>query len=415
MSPRTVPWLAWSLGILCAVLLALSLLLLATNPSYPGVRVSNLVFPETVIAVSFSPLGVLIGTRHPENPVGWLFCAIGLFGGLDLFCGVYAAYALLAEHGSLPGGEVSAWIDSWVWIPVVALLAFATLLFPNGRLPSRRWRPFAWFVGVAAVGGIVTIALLPGPVSELGPIENPLGLERFNKAHDLVQALVEALWYPLIELMALASLFVRFRRAGGVERQQIKWVTYAAAVAVIGAILTYGGADATGARWAWMVGETLLVIGFGGLPIAIGFAVLKYRLYDIDLIINRTLVYGVLTGTLALVYFVGVATTQTIFRALTGQEQQPQLAVVISTLVIAALFMPLRRRIQSFIDRRFYRRKYDASKTLEAFSAKLRDETDLNALSNDLIGVVRETMQPAHISLWLRPDPASKQSREVEP
>jgi hypothetical protein len=334
---------------------------------------------------------------------------------LDLFCGVYAAYALLAEHGSLPGGEVSAWIDSWVWIPVVALLAFATLLFPNGRLPSRRWRPFAWFVGVAAVGGIVTIALLPGPVSELGPIENPLGLERFNKAHDLVQALVEALWYPLIELMALASLFVRFRRAGGVERQQIKWVTYAAAVAVIGAILTYGGADATGARWAWMVGETLLVIGFGGLPIAIGFAVLKYRLYDIDLIINRTLVYGVLTGTLALVYFVGVATTQTIFRALTGQEQQPQLAVVISTLVIAALFMPLRRRIQSFIDRRFYRRKYDASKTLEAFSAKLRDETDLNALSNDLIGVVRETMQPAHISLWLRPDPASKQSREVEP
>ncbi len=130
MSRRTAAWLAWSLGMLCAVLLALSLLLLATNPSYPGVRVSNLVFPETVIAVSFSPLGVLIATRHPKNPVGWLFCAIGLFGGLDLFCGVYAAYALLAEHGLLPGGEVSAWIDSWVWIPVVALLAFATLLFP---------------------------------------------------------------------------------------------------------------------------------------------------------------------------------------------------------------------------------------------------------------------------------------------
>jgi hypothetical protein len=362
MSHRTAAWVAWSLGILCWVLLALSFLLLATNHSYQGVRVSNLLFPETVLVVSFSPLGMLIATRHPENPLGWLFCGIGLFGGLDLFCGVYAAYALLAEHGSLPGGEVSAWIDSWVWIPVVALLAFATLLFPNGRLPSPRWRPFAWFVGVAAVGGIVAVALLPGPVSELGPIENPLGIHSFNKAHDVVEALVEALWYPLIEVVALASLFVRFRRAGGVERQQIKWVVYAASVAVMGAILTYGGADEPGARLAWWVGEALLVIGFGGFPVVVGIAILRYHLYNIDHIINRTLVYGALTAALVAVYFGGVGATEALFRALTGREGQPQLAIVISTLVIAALFNPLGHRLQDFIDRRFYRSKYDAAK-----------------------------------------------------
>jgi hypothetical protein len=158
------------------------------------------------------------------------------------------------------------------------------------------------------------------------------------------------------------------------------------------------------------VGFALWVIGFMGVPVAIGIAIFKYRLYEINIIINRTLVYGALTATLALIYFGGVATTQAIFRALTGQEQQPQLAIVVSTLVIAALFNPLRRRIQGFIDRRFYRSKYDARKTLDAFSAKLRDETDLDALSDNLVGVVRETMQPAHVSLWLRPDTAQKQS-----
>ena len=155
----------------------------------------------------------------------------------------------------------------------------------------------------------------------------------------------------------------------------------------------------------------LTTVGVGSSPVAMGIAIFRYRLYEIDLIINRTLVYGTLTLTLALIYLGGVATTQAIFRALTGQEQQPQLAIVVSTLVIAALFNPLRMRIQGFIDRRFYRRKYDAAKTLEAFTVKLRDETDLDALSDDLVGVVRETMQPAHVSLWLRPDVGVRESR----
>jgi hypothetical protein len=197
-------------------------------------------------------------------------------------------------------------------------------------------------------------------------------------------------------------------------RQQIKWVAFVASLAgvvylctmVIGQLLVASrdGGSLPPTPWWLDLLFSVAVLGFSGVPVAIGFAVLKYRLYDIDVVINRTLVYGSLTATLLALYFAGVATIQAIFRALTDQTEQPQLAVVVSTLVIAALFNPLRRRIQSFIDRRFYRRKYDARKTLEAFSARLREETDLETLNNDLAGVVRETMQPARVSLWLRPE-----------
>jgi hypothetical protein len=207
-----------------------------------------------------------------------------------------------------------------------------------------------------------------------------------------------------VSMMASAvSLIVRMRQAGAVERQQIKWLAYGGAV-VIGAIFV------AGVIAIWSTPISYAVIGFSllGLPIFTGIAIVRHRLYDIDVVINRTLVYGSLTATLVLIYFGGVASTQALIRAVTGQEQQPQLAIVVSTLAIAALFDPLRRRIQSFIDRRFYRRKYDAQKTLDAFSSRLRDETDLDALSGDLEGVVRETMQPAYVSLWLRPDKASK-------
>jgi hypothetical protein len=208
-------------------------------------------------------------------------------------------------------------------------------------------------------------------------------------------------------LLAVVSMIVRLRRSIGVERQQLKWIVYAGAVAAGGFALTlFLSGPLANAVFA------AAFLAFIGVPVAAGFAIMRYRLYEIDLLINRTLVYGSLTVMLALVYFGGVAATQAIFRTLTGQEEQPQLAVVVSTLVIAALFNPLRRRIQDFIDRRFYRRKYDAAKTLEAFSAKLRDETDLDALSDDLVVVVRETMQPAHVSFWLRPDTATKGRQE---
>jgi hypothetical protein len=210
-------------------------------------------------------------------------------------------------------------------------------------------------------------------------------------------------------LGAVISLFVRFRRARGDERQQIKWFVSAAALTLVW-IIVFGQSSLRGVPGAIVALSSLLVIP--SIPIATGIAILRYRLYDIDRIINRTLVYGSLTLMLALVYFGGVTATQAVFQALTGQQKLPQLVVVASTLVIAALFNPLRRRIQSFIDRRFYRSKYDARKTLEAFSAKLRDETDLDALSEDLVGVVRETMQPEHVSLWLHPDPALKDEKK---
>jgi hypothetical protein len=209
---------------------------------------------------------------------------------------------------------------------------------------------------------------------------------------------------------------VRFRRSGGEVREQIKWIAFAASllglvllVEVVSALIVAPDTFGTGGSqpfWLKLL-QDAVTLSYAGIPVAVGFAVLKHRLYDIDIVINRTLVYGSLTALLALVYFGGVATTQAVFRALTGQEEQPQLAIVVSTLVIAALFNPLRRRVQAFVDRRFYRRKYDAAKTLAAFSAKLRDETDLDALNAELVSVVQDTMQPAHVSLWLRPDTAS--------
>jgi hypothetical protein len=233
------------------------------------------------------------------------------------------------------------------------------------------------------------------------------GDEMPSHASHVLQVLVDFIGFPmmLVGLGAVISLLVRFRRSRGDERQQIKWFASAAALSLVW-IIVFGQASLRVLPEAIVALSSLLVIP--SVPIATGIAILRYRLYDIDLIINRTLVYGSLTVMLALLYFGGVSGIQALFGALTGQEEQPQLAIVVSTLIIAALFNPLRRRIQAFIDRRFYRRKYDARKTLEAFSAKLRDETDLDALSDDLVGVVRETMQPTHVSVWLPPDTGPK-------
>jgi uncharacterized membrane protein YhdT len=311
----------------------------------------------------------------------------------------------LAQPDSLPAGEAMAWVFSWMLPLVIGFSTLSYLLFPTGRLPSRRWRWAVWLTVAFIVVGVLLGAFSSEPLSDLGPIQNPLGIVGLA---DIYSAVLYTTFSVLL-VAVISSVFVRLRRAGGVEHQQIKWFAYAVAANAIAVVVAYviPGLIET-PLWFERVGFALNNIVIPAIPIAIGIAILRYRLYDIDLLINRTLVYGSLTLMLALVYFGGVTATQAVFRALTGQEEQPQLTIVVSTLVIAALFTPLRRRIQSFIDRRFYRRKYDARKTLEAFSAQLRDETDLNALSEDLVGVVRETMQPAHVSLWLRPDKASK-------
>jgi hypothetical protein len=276
---------------------------------------------------------------------------------------------------------------------------YLALLFPDGRPPSFRWRYFAWLVGAVMVAGTVAVALWPETAAGFDLTDNPLGIE---VATDVLNP-VETIMYALA-LVATISLLVRLRRSKGVERQQVKWFTYAVVVLATSAIMAYVVLESIGIRWLEWVSLVLVMVGVVGLPVAVGIAILRYRLYNIDLLINRTLVYGSLTVVLALVYSGSVVLFQELFRTLTGSDSQ--LAVVVSTLAIAAMFQPLRRRIQASIDRRFYRRKYDARKTLEAFSAKLREETDLDSLSGDLTGVVKETMQPTHVSLWLRSDPA---------
>jgi hypothetical protein len=246
-------------------------------------------------------------------------------------------------------------------------------------------------------------ALSPGLILS-STLINPLGVEGLPN----VSRAIEAFMYALI-VVGASSMLARLRYAGRIERQQIEWFAYATAVAISGVILKNTVYPAVGLTWVWWVGLVLTTVGVVSSPVAMGIAIFRYRLYQIDLIINRTLVYGSLTAVLACVYLGGVVFLQYAFRALSGEGSQ--LAVVASTLIIAALFIPLRRRIQSFIDRRFYRRKYDARKTLEVFSAQLRNETDLDALSDDLVGVVRETMQPAHVSLWLRSDTGQQQEQ----
>jgi PAS domain S-box-containing protein len=414
LSPRATALLARCLCAVSLTLTALGLFLLVVSrspvgvPVYAGAPVFDYWLENTVIAISFSTVGAIITPRlPPKNPIGWIFCSIGLIAGMRLFVSEYAIVTLLAEPRSvpaiLPGGEVLAWISSWLWVLHIGLFVFLALLFPDGRLPSSRWRPFAWLVGVVIVTGTVSVALWPETAAGFDLVNHPLGIEVATDTMNPVETILYALG-----LVAAASPLVRLRRSMGVERQQLKWFAYAVAVLATSAILAYVVSESVRVVWLGWASFMLVIASVVGLPVAVGIAILRYRLYNIDLLLNRTLVYGALTAVLAAVYFGSIVLFQALFRAFTGQESQ--VAVVVSTLAIAALFTPLRLRIQSFIDRRFYRRKYDARKTLEAFSAKLRIETDLDALSSELIDVIRETMQPTRVSLWLK---APERDREA--
>jgi hypothetical protein len=369
--------------IACAVVLAV----------LNGADVDAVSFPLAMTASAL--VGGLVASRRPENPIGWFFLGGAVCFAFVTFAYGYVTYGSLNAPGVLPGALAMAWLLSWMSVPgVMLLLVFVPLYFPDGRLVSPRWR---WLVRLAVffcVSEVVHSALSPGEMQDSG-IANPLGIETLRPVFDLYETLVFALYFTLLFVSA-ASLVVRFRRSGSVERQQIKWLALAT-LAIPVWFLTNAPIQAVAPN-LFLVVDSLVVSAL--IPVAAGIAILRYRLYDIDVIINRTLVYGALTASLALVYFGGIAVLQGLFRALGGGESQ--LAVVASTLVIAALFGPLRRRIQALIDRRFYRRKYDAARTLETLSARLRDETDLDRLGGDLVAVVRDTVQPERVSLWLR-------------
>ena len=350
---------------------------------------------------AFAVVGALLVAKRPTNAIGWIMAAVALMVSIFLAGDSYAAYTMVIRGQPDGLAVVGAWIGGWYWYPLLVLvLVYLPLLFPEGRMPSRRWLPVAVLTGVGMLGMIVLGALADSLHLNEAPgyrIDNPIGIEGLGYVEDLpvFGMLTGLLFFGIIG--AAASVVVRFLRSRGIERQQMKWFVYAVAPMLF--IPTDGFLPG-------IISSVALGVVLIGLPTAIGIAVLRYRLYDIDILINRTLVYGSLTATLVGVYVGSIIVLQGLLRAFTGQESQ--LAIVASTLAVAALFNPLRRRIQGFIDRRFYRRKYDASKTLESFSAKLRDETDLEALNYELVGVVRETMQPAHVSLWLRPETGSK-------
>jgi hypothetical protein len=404
---RRAAWLAWSLVVLSVALLvggiALSRAASSTvpDPSFGGETNDASVVANLVTLLTFSVVGAIIASRHPRNTIGWLFCSVGVTIGLNSFAGDYVEFWLASGFGKVSLAETAAWFSSWAWILLTYVpTIFVLLLFPDGRLPSPRWRPVAWGAALGIAGSVVGYALDAGPLEDFPQIANPYGVDgpivgMVGVAGSIVAA---------GSLVASAvSLIVRMRHTGSEQRQQIKWLAYGGAV-VVGTIC------ASGLINLWNVPVSIVVsnVALLGLPVFTGIAIVKHHLYDIDLLINRTLVYGSLTTMLVAVYVGAIVLSQRVFVGLTGQEELPQLAIVASTLMIAALFAPLRRRIQAIMDRRFYRRKYDARKTLEAFSAKIRDDTDLDALSGDLLGVVMETMQPEHVTLWLRPNTGSK-------
>jgi hypothetical protein len=393
------------------------LLVLARSAHIPSSWEANLTVGDLlggVIFLIFPLVGALIASRRPRNAIGWILLAEGL---LWMFLGMTDYYGLygVARPGSVPFPVGVAAVNNFMWVPAVGLLGtYVFLLFPDGRLPSRRWRPLAWLSGTVIVLVSILVGLTPGGLQNLGGIRNPYALEGYPWLETVAYIVLPLL--PLCMLASVISLVMRYRRSRGEERQQIKWIAFAASfvgllylIAMVCAFIFPSGAwfQAGSPLWLDLLGYAALS-SFTLVPIAIGFAVLRYRLYDIDRIINRTLVYGALTVTLVAVYVGSVLSIQYAFRGLTGSESQ--LAIVASTLLIAALFNPLRRRVQNFIDHSFYRRKYDAARTLEVFSAKLRDERDIDTLNSELLSTVRETMQPEHVSLWLR-EPERKVER----
>ena len=418
MSLRASSWLAWSLAglslVLCGAGIALYLDTLPVQPpSSWGTGGLSAVLYVYLPFLAFPMVGALIASSRPGNPIGWLCLAVGISWMLAIASGSYAMYGLrMAGPGSVPFPAAIGSLGAALAPATGGLIGtYLILLFPDGRLPSRRWRPLAWLSGAVivlmSVGGVLT----PGKLEDLRGARNPFGLEQHPWVGDATQNITVLL--PLCILASVASLVLRYLRSGGEERARIKWLAFAASIlglgfssfVILGFFVAEGPTAGADPLWENLI-EDAVTMSFAGVPVAVGIAVLRYRLYDIDLIINRALVYGPLTVSLALVYVGGVVGLQAAFRAITGQEST--LAVVASTLAIAGLFGPLRRRVQQFVDRRFYRRKYDAAKTLEGFSAKLRDETDLDALNDELVRVVSATMQPAHAGLWLRPEAAQK-------
>jgi hypothetical protein len=354
-----------------------------------------------MLALSVAPtIGAVVAARRWENPIGWMLVAMGVLQAMSVLVLEYAELALIVQPGLWPGGVAAGWLGSWVGqSPVLGLLSFVVLIFPSGRLLSRKWRWVAVSLGSGLALGAVSTALAPGNLkmgNYLLPADNPLGVDWLGPVLGVVGLIAPFLF----TLPSIVAVVLRFRRSRGVERQQMKLLVVGALAFPIGIWLANQRVNVPDELKPLFPGDLLFGLSVSSMPIAIGLAVLRYRLYDIDLIIRRTLVYSGLTALLALLYWTSVVVLQQVLRPLT---QGSDLAIVGSTLAVAALFQPLRHRIQQTVDRRFYRQRYDAARTLEAFSSRLREQIELDSLGAELLAVVDQAMQPRRLSLWLRP------------
>jgi hypothetical protein len=357
----------------------------------------------TLAFAAFMTMGSLIVAHRPGNAVGWIFSAVGLLAATGLLAMEYAAYAYLTRPGSLPGAALAAWYASWFWYPMFGLITlFIPLVFPTGRLLSARWRPVAGVAAVATMTLVVLSAIEPTLTLQDTDytVDNPIGLAGIEDPEQSTLGAIVFLLFLGCILPAVFSMVLRFRRSRGVERQQLKWLTYSGGLLLLWVLVTLLLVpNAALPTPVWL--DVALGLLFALVPIAAGIAVLRYRLYDIDRLINRTLVYGLLTVLLAGVYAGAVLVLGQLFGGVTGDP--PSWAVAGATLAVAALFQPARRRIQAVVDRRFNRRKYHAAQTIQAYSTRLRDQIDLDTLSTELLAVVDQTMEPTQITLWLRP------------
>jgi len=388
MTARTAGWVSGCAAAISVALTSAGIALAYVDrqlvpASLTGWTFSNI--SSELVNMAVPVAGFVLVSRRPENRIGWLFLGAGLGLGLGGFSNQYALHALVVDRGSLPAGRVFAWLTSWVWVIPVAMLSLLFLLFPTGRLRSRRWRPAAWFVGGALALTVAEALVLATrfwahPLTLIGP-GSPGGPAAFLN-------LVTTVLVSAALLVSVAAIVVRFAKSSGEERLQLKWCASAALVLAVVFVASIWANSA--------IANVLQSLAFLCLWTAIAIAVLKYRLYEIDRIISRTLAYAIVTGLLVGVYVGLVLLTTEVFRF------HSTVAVAASTLAAAALFNPLRRRVQQVVDRRFNRARYDADQAIAAFAASLKDTVDLDSVREDLAGVVHRALEPAHVSVWIK-------------